>query len=112
VIEDDELKSPGARQYIKEGIVFIKDYFKQRKISDYMPDTYAAVLSKPVLYRDNSENAGLMVRVTAFGAGQPGAETKGIFTLPDMNRNLWTAENFAYFFRNDLYQWEYGGMVY
>jgi hypothetical protein len=111
-IKKDELSVPEAREYIAVGLVSIKDYFHQREIRDYIPGAYAVVVSRPVLYRDNSENAGLMVRVTAFGAGQPGAETKGIVTLPDMNRNLWTAENFAYFFRNDLYQWEFGGMVY
>jgi hypothetical protein len=111
-IEDDELKFPGAREYIEEGIVFIKDYFQQRKIRDYMPDTYAAVLSKPVLYRDDTGNVGLMLRVTAFGTGQPGVETKGIVNVLDIKRNLWSAENFAYFFRNSLYQWEYGGMIY
>jgi hypothetical protein len=111
-IGDDEPRATGAREYIQEGMVFIKDYFHQREILDYIPGAYAVVVSRPVLYRDNSENVGLMVRVAAFGAGQPGAETKGIVTLLDMNRNLWTTENFAYFFRNDLYQWEYGGMVY
>jgi hypothetical protein len=111
-IEEDELKSPGAQKYIEEGIVFIKDYFQQRKIRDYVPGTYAAVLSNPVLYRDDTGDVGLMVRVTAFGAGQPEAETKGKVTLLDTNRELWTAENFAYFFRNDLYRWEFGGMVY
>lgn len=111
-IKEDELKAPGAREYIEEGITFIKDYFQERKIRDYMPDTYAAVLSKPVLYRDDTGGVGLMVSVTAFGAGQPGAETKGIIKMLDMTRDLWSAENFAYFFRNSLYQWEYGGMVY
>jgi hypothetical protein len=111
-IKEDELKYPGAKKYIEEGIVFIKDNFKQRKIREYMPGTYAAVLSKPLLYRDDTGDVGLMVSVTAFGAGQPGAETKGIVNVLDMNRKLWSAENFAYFFRNSLYQWEYGGMVY
>lgn len=111
-IAEDELESPGAREYVQDGIVSIKNYFQSRKIHDYIPGTYAAVLSKAVFFRDDRGDVGLMVRVTAYGAGQPEPETKGIITLIDKKRNLWTAENFAYFFRNDLYQWEYGGMVY
>ncbi|TNF55613.1 hypothetical protein EP227_02250 [bacterium] len=111
-IGGDELEVPGARDFIAKGLMFIKDYFKRKKIRNYIPGTYAVVLSKPVLFRDEGGNVGLMVRVTAYGAGQPVDETNGIVTLLDRNRHLWTAENFAYFFRNDLYQWEYGGMVY
>jgi hypothetical protein len=111
-IEEYELSAPGAREFVEEGILYATEYFGKKKIHRFISGATAVVLNKPVLYKDEKGDVGIMVKVTAFGAGKPGAIVKGTFRWIGSDRKLWSVENFAYFSQNDLYRWEYKGMVY
>jgi hypothetical protein len=111
-IEADELSVPGAREYVEEGILFAKGYFLHRKIYNFIPGAAAFVLSNPVLFRDESGEVGLMVKVTAFGEGKPAEQTNSMIQWLGPDKKLWRLENFVYFSRNDLFRWEYNGLVY
>jgi hypothetical protein len=111
-IKDDELSAPGAREYVEEGLSFAKAHVKRKKPYRFMPGAVGIVLSKPVLFRGESGDVGLMVKVQAFGTGKPDGTMKDTVRWIGPDRKLWSMENFAYFGRNELYQWEYKGMVY
>ncbi len=111
-IDEDELLAPGVQDYIESGLIFIKEYFRIHDIDDLMPGTSAAVLSDTVLFRDEKGEVGLMVKVTAYGAGKPAANTKYKTEIVDTDKKLWKVENFAYFGRDALLMWNFKGMVY
>lgn len=111
-IEESELLAPGAREYIESGIMFAKEYFQSQNIQTFIPGTMAIVLSKPVLFRDDSGEVGLMVKVTAYGAGKPNSEIKLPIGWLGADKQLWRVENFAYFSRSDYHKWECNGWVY
>jgi hypothetical protein len=111
-IEEDELLAPGAREFIEEGIIFIKTYFQNEKVGHLIPGTDAVIVSKPVLFRDNQGEVGLMVKVTGFGSGKPGSEVRLPIVWIGKDRRLWKVENFAYFRRTGLSRWQHGGWVY
>ncbi|GBD96060.1 MAG TPA: hypothetical protein ENG83_15095 [Nitrospirae bacterium] len=111
-IERDELLAPGAREFIEEGIIFIKGYFQKESVQTILPGVKAVVVSKPVLFRGDSGGVGLMVKVTGFGTGKPGNEVMTPVEWIGDDRRFWKAENFAYFNRNEFYKWQYGGWVY
>ena len=111
-IDSDELLAPGAREFLEEGIIFIKMYFKKERGETFMPGVHAVVVSKPVLFRDESGKAGLMVKVTGFGSGTPGSELKTPVEWIGDDGHFWKSVNFAYFNRNEFYKWQHGGWVY
>ncbi len=111
-IEMDEMSGPGAKEYVEGGLVFLKEYFRSRDIKTLVPGAAAVVVNKPVLYRNESGDIGLMVRMTAYGTGEPGRRFKPSVQRLGPGTKLWRVENFAYFFQNDLYKWQYGGLVY
>lgn len=111
-IERDELLAPGAREFIEEGIIFIKGYFQKESAQTLMPGVNAVVVSRPALFRADSGEVGLMVKVTGYGTGKPGSKVNmPVEWVGDDNR-FWKTENFAYFNRNEFYKWRYGGWVY
>lgn len=111
-ISDDEMLAQGAGKFVEEGILFTKEHFKHEKVKNLIPGAEALFVSHPVLFRDEAGDVGFMVKVTVFGAGDPGSE----FNLPvewlGSDKKIWKAENFAYFNRNDFYRWQHGGWVY
>ena len=111
-IERDELSTPEAREFVEEGIMFAKEYFMKEEVKSIMPGINAIVVSKPVLFRDGSGKAGLMVKVTGFGAGEPDSKMKPEIEWIGKDKGFWKVENFAYFNRNDFYKWQFGGWVY
>ena len=111
-IERDELLEPGAREFVKDGIMFVKEYFKQQDAESLIPGIHAVIVSKPVLFRDKSGEVGLMVTVTGFGTGNAGSKIRIKTEWVGKNKRFWKAENFAYFNRNDFYRWQFGGWVY
>lgn len=111
-IEREELTAPGARDFIEGGIVFIKEYFLKEKVKVLVPGTKAIVVSKPVLFRDESGEVGLMVKVTAYGEGEPGSMIKLSVEWIGEKKRFWKIENFAYFNRDGMYDWKFGGWVY
>jgi hypothetical protein len=66
-IEKDELLAPGAQEFVESGLVYIKGYLQNEDISMLIPGVQALVVSKPVLYRNEKEEVGLMVKIDAFG---------------------------------------------
>jgi hypothetical protein len=92
--------------------VYIKGYLQNEDISMLIPGVQALVVSKPVLYRNEKEEVGLMVKIDAFGSGEPGDKIKRPVHWLGTDKKLWKIENFAYFHRNELYQWQIGGWVY
>jgi hypothetical protein len=111
-VERDELTVPGGRDFIEGGIVFIKDYFLKEKVKVLVPGTKAIVVNKPVFFRDESEEVGLMVRVIAYGEGKPGSAIKLQVEWIGEKKRFWKIENFAYFNRDGMYRWQFGGWVY
>jgi hypothetical protein len=111
-IKEGELSAPGAREYVQKGIAYAKEYFIWNKIHNYIPGADGVVLGKPVLFRDESGNVGLMVKVTAFGVGKPDAKTKGTVKWLGSDKKLWSLDNFVYFNRRDFLNWKYKGWVY
>lgn len=111
-IKEEELSAPGAREYIESGIMFIKEYFKRRDFKILVPGAEAIALDKPVLFRDEAGDVGLMVKLTAYGTVKPDGKTGLTVEWIGAGKRLWKAENFAYFRQNDIYKWEYYGLVY
>lgn len=111
-IEDDELLVNGAREFVQEGIMFIKAYFKHGNVRTIIPGTSAIVVTKPVFYRSESGEVGIMVKVVAYGAGEPDKELHLEIERLSPDKQFWRVENFAYFNRNSLYKWQYGGWVF
>ena len=111
-IDREELLEPEARAFVEEGIMSIKIHLMKKNAAFFMPGIDAVVVTKPVLFRDETEEVGLMVKVTGFGTGEPDSK-KGIETeWVGKDKRFWKAVNFAYFNRNELYRWEFGGWVY
>ncbi len=111
-IGKEELSAPGAREFVERGVQFSKEFFVRNKIQNYIPGSVAVILSRPVLFKDDAGKVGLMVEVTAFGSAEPPDTISDTMRWLGSDRELWSVENFAYFGRNDLYQWEYKGMVF
>jgi hypothetical protein len=111
-IEEAELLEPGAKEFVDVGIKFAKEYFKRQDAGSLMPGVSAIAVNNPVLFRDDLGEVGLMIRVTGYGAGKPNNKVKLSVDWVGSDKRLWRVENFAYFSRNDLYQWQYDGLVY
>ncbi len=110
-IADDEMSGPEVRAYVEGGLAFMKEYFRSNDVDSLVPGAAAVVVNKPVLYRNESGDVGLMVRMTAYGTGEPDGKIRASAELLGSGTKLWRVENYAYFFRNDLYRWQYGGLV-
>jgi hypothetical protein len=111
-IAREELLEPEAREFVEEGIMTIKIHLIKKNAAFFMEGIDGVVVTKPVLFRDETEEVGLMVKVTAFGTGEPDS-SKGIETeWVGKDKRFWKAVNFAYFHRNEFYRWEFGGWVY
>ncbi len=111
-IEEEELLAPGVLDHIEKGTIFVKDYFQLKNIETFVPGAKAIAVSKPVLYKDESDRIGLMVKVTAYGEGKAVREVRGTIRWIGSDKQLWRVENFAYFSRNASLMWHYEGMVY
>ena len=111
-IERNEMSAQEAWEYIEDGVLFSKEYFQDIDIQDLIPGTTAVVLSNPVLFRDESGVAGLMVKITAYGTGNQKDRIKLPAEWVGSDKQLWKTENFAYFGMNDYYKWDYKGLVY
>jgi hypothetical protein len=111
-IKRDELTSAEAREFVEEGIICAKDYFMKEDVRSILPGISAVIAGSPVLFRDESGGAGLMVTVIGFGTGTP--DNKSGLQVERMGRDkqVWKVINFAYFNRNELYKWQFGGWVY
>ncbi len=111
-IEKDELTQPGARDFIEDGIVFIKDFFLRQNVQAIVPGVKAIVVSKPVLFRGESEEVGIMVKIEAYGEGEPGSAIELPVEWLGEKKRFWKKENYAYFNRNGSYKWEHSGWVF
>lgn len=111
-VAGEELREPGAREYVHDGIMVIKEYFHKKKFGDYSGDVNAIMVSDPVLYRAESGEIGIMVKVTGYGSGKTGSGMKLHIKWVENDKELWKAENFAYFNRRGLDQWTHGGWVF
>jgi hypothetical protein len=111
-VEEDEISAEGARDFVESGIIYIKGYFKKQKAGAIVKGAGGIVIEKPVLYRSEKGDVGIMVKVTAYGTGEPDRELKSRLSLMGTDKQMWKTQNFAYFFRNELYKWQFGGMVY
>jgi len=111
-IDRDELLEPGARDFVGEGILFVKGYFEKADVPSLIPGVNAVIVKRPVLYRDESGEVGLMVTVEGFGSGDPEGKTRLVVKWAGKDRRFWKVENFAYFNRSDFYTWKFGGWVY
>lgn len=99
-IEKQELLESGAREFVESGITFIKGYFNGQNLQDVVSGAKALSLSSPVLYRDESDNVGLMVQITAYGSGRSGNKVKLPVKWLGEDKKLWRVVNFAYFSQN------------
>lgn len=111
-IKREELISDEAREFVEEGIMCAREYFMKDDAGSIMPGISAVIVSRPVLFRDESGETGLMVMVTGFGAGTPDSRVKLQVERMGKDKYLWKVINFAYFNRNDIYKWQFGGWVY
>lgn len=111
-IKRDELASAEAREFVEEGIMFVKEYFQEENVESLMPGIAAIIVSKPVLFKDESGEAGLMVSVSGFGTGALDSRIKLKVERMGKDKSLWKVGNFAYFNRNEFYKWQFGGWVY
>lgn len=111
-IERNEMAVSGAREYVEEGILFSKEYLQNIPVHELIPGADAAVESDPVLFRDESGAVGLMVKITAYGNGDPDKNIKTPVEWIGNDRKIWKTENFACFGRNDHFRWEYKSLVY
>ena len=111
-IEDDEMLVPGAREFVEDGIIFIKGYFKHGDATSHIPGTSAVVVSKPVFYKGESGEVGIIVKVIGYCEGKPDNKITLDVEWLSQDEKLWRVKNFAYFDRNALYKWQYGGMVF
>ncbi len=111
-IKRDELLSAEAREFVGEGIMCAKEYFMNEDVGSIIPGISAVIISRPVLFRDESGEAGLMVTVTGFGTGTPDSKIRLQVEHMGKDRQVWKVINFAYFNRNEIYKWQFGGWVY
>jgi hypothetical protein len=111
-IEEDEISAEGARDFVESGIVHVKGYFKKQKAGAIVKGAEGIVIEKPVLYRSEKGDVGIMVKVTAYGTGEPEGKLLNRLSFMGTDKQMWKTQNFAYFFRNEFYKWQFGGMVY
>jgi len=111
-INRDELTSEEAREFVADGIMFAKEYFTKEDAGSIMPGIDAIIAGSPVLFRDESAEAGLMVTVTGFGTGTPDSKIRLQIVRMGRDKQIWKVRNFAYFNRNEFYKWQFGGWVY
>ncbi len=111
-IEENELQEPGSREFVQEGITFIKQYFKNKELVNFPPNIGAITVDKPVLFRGEEGEVGLMVRINAFGSGEYSENMQLPINPLVEEQMLWKVTNFAFFNRNELYNWQYGGLVF
>lgn len=111
-IRRDELTSAEARDFIEDVVMFSKEYFVKEDVGSIMPGVNAVIVSRPVLFRDEFGEAGLMVTVTGFGTGTPDSKVRHRLEWMGKDKRLWKVINFAYFNRNDSYKWQFGGWVF
>jgi len=111
-IDRKEMQSEGAHDLIEDGLTFIKYYFEIEAVQDLVPGAEAIVADSPVFFRGESGEVGLMVKVTAYGEGKPGGMIKRPVEWIGEKKKFWKIENFAYFNREGLSDWQFGGWVY
>jgi hypothetical protein len=111
-IEKDELMAPGAREFIEEGLVFIKLDLKKQNPGIFMHGAAGIKADKPVFYKAETGDVGLMVRVTGYGQGKPAKEIEPRIERVGLKERFWKYENYAYYVRNELYMWEFGGWLF
>lgn len=69
-------------------------------------------VDRVVLYRAETGDVGLMVRVIAYGQSEPAKEIEARIEWVDIEERFWKYENYLYYVRNELYMWEFGGWVF
>lgn len=111
-VTDDELMSSGAREYIQEGLLSIREYFKRKEFGKYDQYVDAIIVSTPVLFREGSEDVGLMVKVIAYGSGEPDSNMILPVEWVGKDNKLWKVVNFAYFNRRGIDMWQHSGWLY
>jgi len=111
-ITRDELMSDEAREFVQEGVMSAKEYFMKDDIGSIMPGISAVTVSRPVLFRDENGEVGLMVTVTGFGKGKADSRIRSQIEWMGKDKQIWKVINFAYFNRNEFYRWQFGGWVY
>lgn len=111
-IDQDELTAPGAREFVEEGIMFIKLDLQKQTPRVFMHGAAAIKADHPVLYRVESGDIGLMIRVTGYGQGEPLKEIGAKIEWVGRKERFWKYENYAYYIRNELYMWEFGGWLF
>ena len=111
-IVKEELEAPGARDFVEEGLLFIKQDLQRQNPGIFMHGAAGIKADKPVLYKAGTGEVGLMVRVSGFGQGEPAQEIKSRVELVGLKDSFWKYENYAYYVRNELYMWEFGGWVF
>ena len=87
-------------------------FFRKDKSREYAAGAEAIVVKKPVLFKAEDGEVGLMVKVTAYGTGRHDQAAGLPVERLGKDHRIWRAENFAYFVRNDYYKWQHGGWVY
>jgi hypothetical protein len=111
-IEEEELMAAGAREFVQAGVTFIKGHFERVSVKVLIPGTIAMTVDKPVIYRGDTEDVGLMVKLTAYGSDIHDDRLKLPVEWVVKDNNLWKVVNYAYFTRRGLYDWQYGGLVF
>lgn len=111
-IEQDELTEPGAREFVEEGLQFVRLDLRNQTPRVFMHGAAAIKADKVVLYRAESGEVGLMVRVTGYGQGNPSKELLSKIEWVGRKELFWKYENYAYYVRNELYMWEFGGWLF
>jgi len=111
-IKREELTSEEAREFVEDGIVFAKEYFMKEDVGAIMPGISGLIAERPVLFRDESGQVGLMVTVTGFGTGTTDSKSRLQVERMGKDKHIWKVVNFAYFNRGDFYKWQFGGWVY
>jgi hypothetical protein len=111
-VGEDELLAPGSRDFIQEGLMSIKEHFHKKDFDTYTQYIDAIIVTDPVLFRGESGDVGLMVKVTAYGSGPLDRNVKLSIKRIGKNNKIWKAENFAYFNRRGLDKWQHAGWVY
>ncbi len=111
-IESEEMTEPGARDFVEDGIMFIKMDLQKQNPGIFMHGAAGIKADKTVFYRTETGDVGLMVRVTGYGQGEPSKEIESRIEWVDLKERFWKYENYAYYIRNELYMWEFGGWLF
>ena len=111
-IESDELLAPGAKEFVEEGLMFIKLDLQKQNPGIFMHGAAGIKADKAVFYRAETGEVGLMVRVTGYGQGEPAKEIEPKIKWVGLKERFWKYENYAYYIRNELYMWEFGGWLF